>query len=266
MKTGLIAGNGNLPFVMADQIHANGDQVYVCAIKGEVDLNLSERVDAIEWVKLGQLKKLIQFFQKNDVKQVVMGGKITKTNLFKGEIQPDLEMVKVVAKLPNWKDDTLLGAIADYLDSKGVKLLSSVALLAKSLPKAGVLTKKKPDARDLEELDFAWKIAKEIAGLDIGQTIVVKDKAVLAVEAIEGTDEAILRGAKLGNGGVTVIKVAKPKQDMRFDVPTIGLTTLAALIQAKARMLVFEAGKTIFLDQEKFVNEANQNKLIVMAK
>ncbi len=265
-KIGLIAGNGKLPHVVMREAKASGNQVYVCAIKGETHESVQVLSDACEWVKLGQLKKVVQFFEKHGVSKVMMAGKITKTNLFKGEIQPDLDMIKLIAKTPDRKDDTLLGAIADYLGSKGIQLLSSVAFLGELLPKAGVLSKKKPAAQDLEEIEFGWRMAKEIARLDIGQTVVTKNKAVLAVEAIEGTDQAILRGGELGKGQVTVVKVAKPNQDMRFDVPTIGLETLERMIRAKVCLLVLEAEKTILLDRNQFIRKADDQKIIVVAK
>ena len=265
-KIGIIAGNGRLPIALTKKAKENGHETYVCAVRGEADESLASLCHDIEWVRLGQLKKLVSFFLKNNVHEAVMAGKITKTNLFKGEVQPDLEMVKLIARTRDWKDGTLLEAIADYLDSKGIQLLNSVALLGDHLPRVGVLSKKKLSRSDSEEIEFGWRIAKEIARLDIGQTVVIKNKAVMAIEAIEGTDEAILRGGTLGSGEVNVIKVAKPNQDMRFDVPTIGLQTMDSLTRARARMLVFEAEKTILLDQSEFLRRANENKIIVVAK
>ncbi len=265
-KIGLIAGNGKLPIAIAEEIRASGHEAHVCAIRGEASESLRSLSNSFEWVKVGQLKKLVQFFKRNAVSEAIMAGKITKSNLLKGEIQPDLDMIKLIAMTKDRKDDTLLGAVAHYLDSKGIRLLSSVVFLEKSLPRAGVLSKQKPTRSDFDEIDFGWKVAKEIAGLDIGQTVVTKNRAIWAVEAIEGTDQAILRGGELAGGGVTVIKVAKPNQDMRFDVPTIGLQTLETLIRIKARMLVFEAGKTILLDRDEFIRKADEHKMILVAK
>ncbi|MBI4387708.1 MAG: UDP-2,3-diacylglucosamine diphosphatase LpxI [Candidatus Omnitrophica bacterium] len=265
-KIGIIAGNGKLPILMTGEARRKDYDVYICGVQGEADETLASLAQKMKWVKLGQLKKLTTFFLENEVHEVVMAGKITKTNLFKGEVQPDLEMIKLIARTRDRKDDTLLGAIADSLESKGIKLLSSVTLLGHLLPHEGVLSKKKPGAKDFEEIEFGWKIAKEMARLDIGQTVITKDKAVMAIEAIEGTDEAILRGGALGSGEVNVIKVAKPNQDMRFDVPTIGLQTIDAMIRARARLLVFEARKTILLDQNELLAKANQHKIIMVAK
>lgn len=265
-KIGIIAGNGNLPIVIAKEAASKGYEVSVCGIQGEAPEALKLHSHSFEWVKLGQLGKLAKFFELRGVTDVIMAGKIRKTNLFKGDVHPDLDMVKVFMSTRDRSDDTLLQAIADFLESKGIRLLSSVFLIKESLPEAGVLSNRKPRREDEEEIAFGWKIAKEIAGSDIGQTVVTKNKAVMAIEAIEGTDEAILRGGELGGGDINVVKVAKPSQDMRFDVPTIGLETLHTLLRAKARMLVFEAGKTILLDREEFIQSADRANLIVIAR
>lgn len=265
-KIGLIAGNGKLPVVIAKEAKISGFQVHVCAIKGEATADLEKIADSIEWVKLGQLGKLIQYFMSKDVREAVMAGKITKTNIMKGDIVPDVDMIKMMASVKDRKDDTLLGAIADYLGKKNIRLLSSVGFLESALPKAGVLSKRKPNKNDEEEINFAWDLAKEVAGLDIGQTVVTKNKAVLAVEAIEGTDQAILRGGELGGGGVVVAKVAKPNQDMRFDVPTIGLQTLEVMLRAKVDILAMEAGKTILLEREAFLKKADQHHMLIVAR
>ena len=265
-KIGIIAGNGKLPILTAEEASEQGYEVNVCAVKGEASTALTSLANSIEWIPLGQLKKLVQFFKNSGTNEVIMGGKITKTNLFKGDIQPDLDMVKLIAGTRDHKDDTLLGAIANYLKSKGIRLLSSVTFLQQFLPAAGVLSKRKPSSHDEEEIKFGWKIAKQIADLDIGQTVMTKNKAVIAVEAIEGTDQAILRGGELALKNVNVFKVAKPNQDMRFDVPTIGLQTLDSMVRAGVHMLVFEAKKTILLDLEEFVKKANDHKMIVVAR
>lgn len=263
---GIIAGNGNLPILIAKEAQDKNAPVYVCAIQGEASPKLESMCSGFSWVKIGQLGKLVDFFKKNNVTQAVMAGKITKINLFKGNVQPDLEMVKVISKIKDWKDDSLLLAITNYLDSKGIKILDSTLLVRSLLPEEGVLSKQKPNEHDEAEIIFGWKMAKEIARLDIGQTVVTKNKSVVAVESIEGTDRAILRGGELASGAVNVFKVAKPNQDMRFDVPTVGLETLDVMIRSKVRMLVFEANKTILLDREEFLKKANQHKMIVVAR
>lgn len=264
---GLITGNGSFPELVLKEAKDQGLRIALCAIKEETDPHLESLADRTHWIKLGQLGAIVDFFKREHIEQAIMAGKITKTNLLKGEVRPDLDMIKALAKVKNHSDDSLLGAIANYLNSKGIKLLSSTSFLTdESLPKKGTLTKRKPSQAELADIEFGWKLAREMGRLDIGQTVVVKNEAVLAIEAIEGTDEAILRGGRLGSGEVTVVKVAKPNQDMRFDVPTIGLKTLDALIQAKARVLAFEAGKTILLDRKRFVDRANEHKMTVVSK
>lgn len=264
---GVIAGSGKLPELLAREARKKGYKIAVCAIRGETDEQVSSWADSVEWTRLGELGRLVQFFKREGVREAVMGGKITKTNLFKGEVRPDLEMIKVLATTHNHSDDSLLGAIAGYLNKQNISLLDSTVFLTdETLPQKGVLSKRKPTQEEAEDIEFGWRLAKEIGALDIGQTVVVKKKAILAVEAIEGTDEAILRGGALGRGGATVVKVAKPNQDMRFDVPAIGLGTLDALVRSKARALAFEAGKTIFLDREKFLDGADREGITVVAK
>ncbi len=264
---GVIAGSGKLPELMAREARKKGYKIAACAIKGETDEGVDGWADRVEWIRLGELGRLIRFFKREGVREAVMGGKITKTDLFKGEVRPDLEMVKLLATAGNHSDDSLLGAIADYLDKQSISVLDSTVFLSEeTLPQKGVLSKRKPTREEMEDVEFGWRLAKEIAGLDIGQTVVVKKKAILAVEAIEGTDEAILRGGALGRGKATVVKVAKPRQDMRFDVPAIGLGTLEALIKSKARALAFEAGKTIFLDRRNFLEKADRHGIAVLAK
>ena len=266
-QLGLITGNGLLPELAVKEAKRSGFRVAVCAIQGETDPAVGDIADCIEWIRLGQLGKIIKFFKAEGVHQAIMAGKITKTNLFRGDVRPDLEMVKVLAKAKNHSDDSLLGGIANHLKSLGIEVLDSTAFLSEeALPKKGVLTARKPSKAELADIEFGWKLAKEVGRLDIGQTVIVKNQAILAVEAIEGTDEAIRRGGALGSGDVVVVKVAKPKQDMRFDVPTIGLMTLDAMIQAKARVLVFEAGKTIVLERKRLVEKANEHKITIVAK
>ncbi|OGW86703.1 MAG: hypothetical protein A3C35_04045 [Omnitrophica bacterium RIFCSPHIGHO2_02_FULL_46_11] len=264
---GLITGNGILPELLAREARKVGRRVAVCAIEGETNPSISLLADATEWIRLGQLGRIIKFFNGQGVREAVMAGKITKTNLFKGNIRPDLEMIKALAKAKNHSDDSLLGGIADHLERKGIKLLNSTAFLSEeTLPQRGILTMRKPSKKELIDIDFGWHLAKQMGRLDIGQTVVVKNQAVLAVEAIEGTDQAILRGGALGAGQVVVVKVAKPNQDMRFDVPTVGLGTLEAMIEAKASVLAFEAGKTIILERKRFIEKANAHKIAVVAK
>ncbi len=265
MKTiGLIAGNGRFPVLAAKEARDEGYKVVVCGIEKEAEPALEKMADAFTWVKVGELKKLVNFFRSNGVHEAIMAGKVEKIRLFQENVRPDLEMVKVLVKTRDFKDDSLLSGIADYLHGDGIDLMDSTFLMKQCLPGPGVLSRKKPSKEILGDLEFGFRMAKVIAGADIGQTVVVKKKSVLAAEAIEGTDHAIRRGGALGDGGVTVVKVAKPNQDMRFDVPAAGLRTIQSLVEAKAAAFGFEAGKTIFLDREEFVKRADQAGIVVV--
>lgn len=255
---GLIAGKGRFPLLVASEAKRQGYNVVCCGIAREADPRIAKVVDAFQEVKLGQLKRLREFFKREGVSEALMAGKVEKVRVFRGDVWPDMDMAKVLLKVKDFRDDSLLGAIANYLSSHGIELQDSTRFLRNSFPGQGLLGKKKPSAEVQADIDFGWKIAKALAALDIGQTVVVKRKAVLALEAIEGTDETIKRGGSLGRGGITVVKVAKPNQDMRFDVPTVGLDTLNVLIETKASALAFEAGKTLFVDLEEFVTKADK--------
>ncbi len=248
----------------AKEARREGYRVVVSAIEQEAESALEKMADAFEWMKVGELKKLVKFFRSEGVHEAIMAGKIEKVRLFKENVRPDLDMIQVLMKTRDFRDDSLLGGIADYLHDKGIDLMDSTYFMKEALPKTGVLGRKKPSGEILEDLAFGFKTAKSLAALDIGQTVVVKKKAVLALEAIEGTDQAILRGGELGGGKVTVVKVAKPKQDMRFDVPAVGMRTLKALAAVHAQAFGFEAGKTLFIDQEDFIRRADEKGIVLV--
>lgn len=263
---GLIAGKGRFPFLIAEQAKQEGYRVVCCGIAKESDPDMEKVSDIYQEVKLGQLKRLRDFFKREGVSEAVMAGKVEKVRLFQTEVRPDLEMAKVLLKVRDFRDDSLLGGIAHYLSSHGIELQDSTRFLKNALPSQGILGKRKPSAEVQTDIDFGWKVAKALAALDIGQTVVVKQKAVLALEAIEGTDETIRRGGLLGRGGITVVKVAKPQQDMRFDVPAVGLGTLDELKRAKAKALAFEAGKTLFIELEAFIRKADQAGIVLVGR
>jgi len=263
-KIGIVSGNGNLPFIAARNAQAKGYAVSVCAIRGETDPSIEECVEHVQWVKLGELKKLVNFFITAGVVEVCFEGKITKTSLFSGALKPDLDCVMLFAKLRNKKDDTILGTLCDYLETKGLSVIDSTFLLDDCLPGKGLLSRKRPSKAQEEDIAFGWILAKESGRLDIGQSVVVKDKAILAVEAIEGTDESIKRGGALGKGNVVVVKVSKPDQDMRFDVPAIGIRTIESMIEAGAKVLAFEAGKTIMIEKDAVIEKANKNNIVLV--
>ena len=263
-KIGLIAGNGNFPIAFARAAKEKGIQVVAVAHEGETMPELAEWVDAIFWIKVGQLGKLIKIFQEQGVKDVLMAGGIKKTRLFGNGI-PDLRGMALLAKLINKKDDSLLRAVARELESEGITVRESTLYLDNIIPSPGLLTKRKPSKNELQDIEFGWQMAKEIGRLDIGQTVVVKDQAVLAVEAIEGTDEAIRRGGLLCGHGAVVVKVCKPQQDLRFDLPAIGVNTITTMVHVKASCLAVEAGKTIIIDRENVIAEADRADIAIMA-
>jgi hypothetical protein len=265
MKTlGVIAGNGQFPFLVAEEARRQGYRVVIAGLEKEADPKLALLADHFEWVKIGALGSLIRLFKNEKANEAMMAGKVEKVRLFQGNVRPDLAMVKALVKIRDYKDDSLLGAVAGALDKEGIKLLDSTLLLRDALPGPGVLTKKKPGKQDWEDIRFGWQLAKAIAGQDVGQTVAVRKKAVMAVEAIEGTEEAIRRAGKLSGGNMTVVKVAKPKQDMRFDVPAFGMNTIQALIESRAHTFAFEAGKTIFFDRVKVIAEADKHGMILI--
>jgi DUF1009 family protein len=263
-KIGLIAGNGTFPIAFARAAKQKGMQVIAVAHEGETLPELAQWVDDIFWIKVGQLGKLISIFKEQGVKDALMAGGIKKTRLFGGGM-PDLRAVALLAKMVYKKDDSILRAVADELESEGITIRESTLYLDSILASPGVLTKRKPTKDEQKDIDFGWQMAKEIGKLDIGQTVLVKDQAVLAVEAIEGTDEAIRRGGLLCGQGAVVVKVCKPQQDLRFDLPAIGTQTIQTMKQVKAACLAIEAGKTIIIDREFVVRDADAAGISIVA-
>jgi len=262
-RIGLIAGNGRFPLYFADSARKGGNQVVAVAIKEETSPDLEKLVEHISWFHVGELQGMIDTFLQQKVDRIVMAGKITKTLMFE-KIRPDLRLMKVFEKTPIRNDDALLKALANEFIAEGIHVCDSTTFLSSLLPERGIITSRQPTEEELLDIRYGHDIAKKIAGLDIGQTVVVKNRAILAVEAIEGTDQAILRGGQLGNGGVTVVKVARPLQDMRFDLPVIGLDTIRTLISARASCLAFEEKKTLLLDREEVVAMADEAGLAIM--
>jgi hypothetical protein len=264
-RLGIIAGWGELPFLIARGARKAG-VLYIAAVgfEGHTDPKLAECVDELSWIGVGQLNKLISIFQKANAAHAVMAGKLRHTIIF-SNIKFDLRMVALVARLKNRKADTILRAIAEEIEKEGIAMIDSTLFLKDAMPVKGLLTKTVPPRNLTEDVDFGKEIAREIARLDIGQTVVVKDKAVLAVEAFEGTDETILRGGKIARSGAVVVKVARPNQDMRFDVPVIGVDTIKVLKEGKIACLAVEAGHTIILDKEKVLKDADAAKIAIVA-
>ncbi|NIM03364.1 UDP-2,3-diacylglucosamine diphosphatase LpxI [bacterium] len=263
-KIGLIAGNGKFPLIFAQEAKRVGAEVVALAIKKETSPRLQNLVDRIHWVNVGQLGDLIEICKKEGITRAVMAGQVRHTRLF-SQVKLDARAMALLAGVKDKKANSLLGAVADELLREGIELMDSATYLSHLLPSPGILTRRKPTQREWRDIEFGHKMAKEIAGLDIGQTVVVKDQAVLAVEGMEGTDRTIKRGGRLGRGDVVVVKVSKPEQDRRFDLPIVGERTVEVLKQAKAKVLAFSARNTILLDREKVVKSANQNGISLVA-
>jgi hypothetical protein len=257
-KLGLIAGTGELPIAVASDARSQGYKVMAVALEPLADKTLSSYVDEIQWVNVGKLGKLIDSLKDFGIKEAVMAGKVSKTLLYKSKITPDLRAVKLLFSLKDKKDDSILLAITKELEEEGIHLLDITRFSRSIITPDGILTKNKPTDDEWKDVQFGWKIAKEIGRLDIGQTVVVRNQAVMAVEAIEGTDEAIKRGGKLAGPGAVIVKVSKPNQDMRFDVPVVGLTTLKAMIDVGAKVLAVESGKSIILNREKIIEDSKK--------
>jgi hypothetical protein len=262
---GILAGSGQLPLVAAAEARRQGLRVVAVALREEADASLAERVDAIHWVHVGQLGAAVRAFREERVTDVLLLGKVEITRLFSGA-RPDLMGARLLLKVRDLRGDTLLEAIVDALAAEGIRVVETPPFLGPLLLRAGRLTRRAPTAREQGDIDLGRRIAREIAALRIGQTVVVKHGTVLAVESVEGTDEAIRRGGALGRGGVVVVKVSRIDQDLRFDLPTIGPGTLSALRDASATTLALDAGRTLLLDRDRFVAGADELDLAVVAE
>ena len=270
MRLGLIAGNGRFPFLVLDAARKAGHDVTVVAIKEEAFAELADAASRppaarVHWVSLGHLGKCIDVLKQAGVRQAVMAGQVKHTKLF-ADILPDMTLLGVLMRLKARNTDALISGVADVLRDNGIELIDSTALLAPLLARSGVLTRVSPNADQQADLDFGYRVADAIAGLDIGQTIAVKSAAVVAVEAMEGTDAVIARAAQLAGRGVRIVKVAKPGQDMRFDVPVIGISTIEAMKAAGADVLSVDAGKTLFIDGDGVVAAADEAGISVVGR
>jgi DUF1009 family protein len=270
MRIGLIAGNGTFPFLVLDAARRLGYQVTIVAIKEEASPALEEAARrepgaTCHWISLGQLGTCVSTLRSAGVTQAVMAGQVKHTRLF-ADIMPDLTLLSVLTRLGSKNTDSLIAAVADVLGANGIELLDSTAFLTPLLAREGALTRRGPSPDEQSDFAFGYRIADVIAGSDIGQTIAVKDAAVVAVEAMEGTDEVISRAGRLAGPGVRVIKVAKPRQDMRFDVPVVGLPTIRAMREAGASALSVDAGRTLVLDGDAVFRAADEAGIAVVGR
>lgn len=256
-KLGLIAGNGRLPVAIATEARRSGHHVFAVALDPLADKEMDSAADEVRRISVGKLGTIIDALKKSGVKNVVMAGKVPKSLIYKSRIVPDLRAMKLLFSLKDRSDDSILLAITGELEKEGLTIVNTSDFSKGMMAPEGVITRTLPTETEWKDITFGWGIAKEIGGLDIGQTIVVKDRAVMAVEAIEGTDEAIRRGGRLAVSGAVIIKVSKPNQDMRFDVPVVGPETLKIMKEVKARVLALESKKTIIVDREAMTAEAD---------
>ena len=263
---GLLAGIGHLPVDVAQSAKKLGYKVVAIAVVPETDPELPENADVFYTINVGKVGKILQTLKQNDVKNVTMIGKVTKEVLYKtGVVIPDLTTIRVLASLPDRKDDTIMNAIVKLIEDAGMHVMDQTVLVRPLLPEPGVLTKRKPTEQEWKDIQFGFRMAKELGRLDIGQTVVVKNQAVMALEAIEGTDACILRGGFLGKGGVIVAKTAKPAQDNRFDMPSVGTTTLTSMIHAGATGIVIEAGRTLLVDRKRTLAMADEKGISIVS-
>jgi DUF1009 family protein len=270
MHIGLIAGNGRFPFLVLDAARAMGHQVTVIAIKEEASKDLEESAARspkadLHWVSIGQLGTFLKILEDNRITQAVMAGQVKHIKIFGGFV-PDMTAMSLMGRLKGMNTDALIGAVADLMRERGVELVNSATFLEPLLAGDGQLTSRGPNEAERRDLEFGYRMADAIAGLDIGQTIAVKHQAVVAVEAMEGTDETIARAGHLVGAGVSIIKVAKPNQDMRFDVPIVGLATIQAMRIAGASVLSVDAGRTLIFDRDAFFVSANEGGIAVVGR
>ena len=264
-RIGLIAGDGRFPIIFADNVRRLGFTVSAIAHVGTTLPELESYVEHIHWLKIGQFGKALAALKQDGIGQAVMLGGIKKTNVFT-TIRPDLRALVIFSRLKHWKDDAILRAVAGELEREGIEILDSTFGLQDILAEEGYLTSKKPSKKEVEDIQFGWETLETLGLLDIGQCVVVKNRVVVSVEAVEGTDEAITRGGKLGGKGAVVIKRTKPQQDLRFDLPAIGPQTIQAMVSVQATVLAIEAGRTVIIDREDVLSQANEAGISIVGK
>lgn len=262
---GLIAGNGRFPFLVLEGARSQGIEMAVIAIKEEADPELAKQAQRVHWVSLGELSKTIDLLRQEGVTQAVMAGQVKHNKIF-SSIRPDWKLAKLLFALPRKNTDALIGAVAKVLEGEGIRLLDSTLFLKPLVPDVGVLTRRVPSEHEAADIAYGLNLARHVAAMDIGQTVVISDHACVAVEAMEGTDETIARAARLASGKpLVVVKVSKPKQDMRFDVPVVGLPTVAAMKSAGATALAVDAQRTLFFDRAVLITAADEAGIAIQA-
>ncbi len=259
---GLIAGNGRFPFLVAAAARRAGRPVVAVAIREEAAPDLEREVDQWNWVGLGQLGRCLEVLKAAGVREAVMAGQVKHRQIF-SDVVPDLKLMALLARLAFKNTDSLIGAVAETLEREGIRLLPSTFLLEDQMASPGAMTRREPSRDEMKDIAYGRRIAVTLSGMDLGQTVVVKGRAAVALEAMEGTDEVIRRAGRLAGPGATVVKVAKPRQDMRFDVPVVGPLTLEAMREAGATVLALDAGKALLIDKEAFLRVAEADRVKV---
>jgi UDP-2,3-diacylglucosamine hydrolase len=262
---GLIAGNGDFPFLVLEGARSRGIEMAVIAIREEASPALEQETKRLHWISLGELGRGIELLHREGVKRAVMAGQVKHNKIF-SSIRPDWRLAKLLFSLPQKNTDSLIGAIARVLEEEGIELVDSTQFLGPLLPAAGVLTRRRPDESETADIEYGRKIGRQIASLDLGQTVVVRDRACVAIEAMEGTDETIERAARVTGGRrLVVVKLSKPRQDMRFDVPVIGPKTIEVMRRANATALAIDAGRTLLFDRDALTSAADASGIAIVA-
>jgi UDP-2,3-diacylglucosamine hydrolase len=264
-RWGLIAGNGDFPFLVLEGARSRGIEMAVIAIREEASPQLERRASRLHWVSLGELSRTIELLHQEGVKQAVMAGQVKHNKIF-SSIKPDWKLAKLLLSLPVKNTDSLIGAVARVLEEEGIELVDSTKFLGPLLAEPGVLTRRAPDEAEAADIAYGREIARQIAGLDLGQTVVVRDRACVAIEAMEGTDETIERAARIAGGQrIVVVKVSKPAQDMRFDVPVVGLRTIEVMRRSHATALAVDAGRTLLFERVGLLEAADAAGIAIEA-
>lgn len=264
-KLGILAGTGKLPVECARAAQQLGYEVYSVGLLADSDPQIAQFSKDYQFISVAQLAAILHYLKSNQIQKVTLIGKVTKELLFNGAVQPDGAMVQLIMNLPDRKDDTIMMAFVRELAKAGIQAFDQTALIRKLMPRRGTITKREPTEIERKDMEFGFRIAKELGRLDIGQTVVVKNRAVMALEAIEGTDACIERGGNLAHGGAVVAKVSKPQQDNRFDVPTVGYRTIEQMVHVGATALAIEAGKTLLVERKQMVDFADANGISIVA-
>jgi UDP-2,3-diacylglucosamine hydrolase len=262
---GLIAGNGRFPFLVLEGARSQGIEMAVIALKDEASPELEQVAKRLHWVSLGELSKAIELMRREGVKRAVMAGQVKHNKIFSA-IRPDWKLAKLLVSLPRKNTDSLIGAVAKVFEEEGIQLVDSTLFLKPLLPEAGVLTRRAPNDHEAADMEYGLVVARRLAGMDIGQTVVIADRACVAVEAMEGTDETIARAARFATGKpLVVVKVSKPLQDMRFDVPVVGLRTVKGMGEAGATALAIDASRTLLFDRIRLIEMADAAGIAIQA-